>query len=230
MKIAIMQPYLLPYIGYMQLINSVDVFVIYDDVNYIERGWINRNYFLSKDTKQLVTLKLVKASCNKLIKDINLLPLNEQVFFKTLYQLYCKAPFFEDIKDLLNKIEQQDNLNLSSFLTNHLQTLCNYLDIKTNIILSSTINKNTVLKGQDKVLDICNILQATQCINPPGSKGLYQKDIFKKNGQDMYFLDPFIPEYKQFKTSFVSGLSFLDVLMFNSKKTVQTFLNSYTLE
>jgi hypothetical protein len=231
MKIAIMQPYFLPYIGYMQLINSVDTFVIYDDVNYIERGWINRNYFLNKDTKCLLTLKLSKASCNKLIKDIDILPIHEQTLFKTLDNLYRHAPYFKEIKTVLNDIQNFEEKQISLFLYNHLQILCNYLGIKTKLILSSTIEKNIQLRGQEKVLNICNSLHATQCINPPGSKLLYNKETFKKNGQEMFFLKAFKPDYKQFKDNvFVNNLSFLDTLMFNSIENVKNFIDLYELE
>ena len=225
-----MQPYFLPYIGYIQLIKSVDTFVLYDDVNYIERGWINRNFFLCNNNKKLLTLKLSKASCNKLIKDINILPMSEQSIFKTIYQSYSRAPYFKNIESLLDETISYDEQNLSLFIFNHLQLLCRFLNIKTNIILSSTIEKDQNLKGQEKVLNICSKLNATCCINPSGSKEMYEKTIFIKNSQQMFFIKPFLPVYRQFNIHFVNGLSFLDILMFNSKDQVLEFIDRYTLE
>ena len=72
MTVAIMQPYLFPYIGYWQLIHAVDTFVIFDDVNYIKKGYINRNNILVNGQKQTFTLELMSASQNKLINDIDI--------------------------------------------------------------------------------------------------------------------------------------------------------------
>ncbi len=83
MKIAIMQPYIFPYIGYFQLIHAADVFVFYDDVNYINRGWINRNRILLNGKDQLFTIPCKEASQNKLIKDIEVLA-DKKAFQKML--------------------------------------------------------------------------------------------------------------------------------------------------
>ena len=87
MKVAIMQPYFFPYIGYFQLINAVDKFIIYDDVNYINRGWINRNQVLINGKESYITVPLKDASQNKLIKDITIsIETNWQEKMKELFE------------------------------------------------------------------------------------------------------------------------------------------------
>lgn len=117
MKLAIMQPYFFPYIGYFQLIHAVDKFIILDDVNYINRGWINRNKIIINGEAKWFTLSLDKASQNKLIKEINIS--SKDVFheklLKTLKIFYGKAPYFNQVYDLLNKLFKIENYNLSSF-------------------------------------------------------------------------------------------------------------------
>ena len=110
MKLAIMQPYFMPYIGYWQLMNAVDTYVVYDDVNYINRGWINRNNILISGSSYMFTIMLKKASQNKLINEIEILDdfskLKKQIEFA-----YKKAPYYDRIIVLLNKIFDYPNKN-----------------------------------------------------------------------------------------------------------------------
>ena len=103
MNLAVMQPYLFPYIGYWQLIDAVDIFIIYDDVNFIKRGYINRNNILENKTSQLITLELIGASQNKRINEISI-GNNVNKLLKTLKQNYLKAPFYKDVFPVLEEI------------------------------------------------------------------------------------------------------------------------------
>ena len=100
MKLAVMQPYFFPYIGYWQLISAVDTFVIYDDVNYIKQGWINRNNIIGNDSNQLISLQVIGASSFKLINEIEV-GNNSSKIIKTIQQTYKKAPYYENIFPLL---------------------------------------------------------------------------------------------------------------------------------
>ena len=96
MKAAVMQPYLFPYIGYFQLINAVDTFVVYDDVNYIKKGWINRNSILVNEKPFLFTVDLKEVSQNKLINEITIDENSnwKKNILRTIELSYKKAPFF----------------------------------------------------------------------------------------------------------------------------------------
>lgn len=228
MKIAIMQPYFLPYIGYFQLINSVDKFICYDDVNYINKGWINRNNILFNGQKKIFTISLSGASQNKLINEIEISD-DFDKFIKTIRLNYFKAPYFNETMEVIEKIKYFDNRNLSLFIKNSLELILDYLNITTELLLSSEIPKDNNLKGQNKILAICKELNATSYINPIGGVELYNKDDFKKEGIRLDFIKASPIVYKQFNNDFVPWLSIIDVLMFNSVAEVNEMLDKYEL-
>lgn len=228
MTVGIMQPYFLPYIGYFQLINAVDKYVIYDDVQFIKGGWINRNNILLNGERHLVNLLLSGASSNKNINEIEVQS-NQTKIIKVIESAYKKAPFFEEVFSMFLKIIEYEKRELGQFLGNSIAELCKYMFIDTELIFSSTIKKDNTLKAQEKVLQICEILGATKYYNAIGGQELYNKKDFKQQKIELQFLDTQITAYPQFKNEFVSHLSILDVLMFNSVEEVKTFLDNYKL-
>ena len=231
MKLGIMQPYFMPYIGYWQLLNAVDTYVIYDDVNYINRGWINRNRILIDGKPAYFNIPMLKASQNKLINEIEvnhdrkLLEKN----LKTVEMAYKKAPYFKEVFPLVDVIMNSKEKDLSAFITNSLKVICHYLKIETEFLISSKLKKNNDLKGQDKILEICSILQATEYYNAIGGQELYSYDRFSEKGIQLKFLKPNPIEYIQFKNKFQPNLSILDVMMFNSVTEIKELLREYTL-
>ena len=225
MKVGIMQPYFMPYIGYFQLMKAVDKYVIYNDVNYINRGWVARNNILINERKQLFTIKLQGASQNKHFTEIQILD-DFKKLTKTLEINYSKAPFFQPTMELMNKIFSFPEKRLDLFIKNSFEQILAYLKINTELILSSDIKKDNSLKGQDKILDICKILQADTYYNAIGGKE------FADNGISLCFLKTNESlQYKQFsKMDFIPNLSIIDVLMFNSQKDIYKMLDAYTLE
>ena len=226
-----MQPYLFPYIGYFQLINAVDKFIILDDVNFINRGWINRNYILVNGKKNLFTIPLKKASQNKLIKDIYISSdINwKKKFLKKIKFSYGRTTYFEDIYPIITDIINNKENNLSKFIYYSLIKLKKYLNIKTKIIPSSDIYNNNNLKGQYRILGICQIEKAKHYINPEGGQKIYDKNLFKKNGVKINFLKTKYFTYKQLNNEFIPNLSIIDILMFNSKERIYQFLKEYML-
>ena len=226
-KIAVMQPYLFPYIGYFQLINAVDKFILFDDVNYINKGRINRNFILNDSSPMLFTLPLKKPSQNKLINEIELSDSGSFSckFLKSLKHSYVKAPFFEPVMKLLEVIFNSEKINLSDFIHYSLIIINEYLDIKSVIIPSSSIYENNSLKGSERIIDICKKEKANTYINLPGGTGLYSAEIFLENGISLKFIKSREIIYKQFKIDFIKNLSIIDVMMFNSKDKVNKYLN-----
>lgn len=226
-----MQPYFLPYIGYFQLINAVDTFVIYDDVNFIKRGWINRNNILVNDKQFLFTISLKSVSQNKLINQIEI---NENStwkgdLLKTIVQGYSKAPFFEQVFPVIQDIIKLEESNVSKFIIYSLQKICSFLEINTKIIISSDIKKDNNLKGQDKILEICKKLGAKDYINASGGVELYDEKVFLENNMFLKFIKSNTVIYPQFKNTFISHLSIIDVMMFNSVENIRDFLNQDVL-
>ena len=231
MKIGIMQPYFFPYLGYWQLINAVDKYVVYDDVNYIKGGWISRNNILLNGEKHLVTLPLEGASPNKKINEV-MVTSNEKViekFLRIIQSAYAKAPYFKDVYSMVEKLIEVScpisELNYYSIIR-----VCDYLNIQTTILLSSELEKNNGLKGQDKVIDIVKRLGGDTYYNAIGGKELYDATVFQTNQIDLKFLRMGDIRYKQFVNDFVPALSIIDILMFNSKSDIQDMLEQYTLE
>jgi len=228
MKLAIMQPYLFPYIGYWQLINAVDTFIIYDDVAYIQRGWINRNNFLINGEKKLFTMTVKNASQNSLINQLEIHD-DFSKFQKMLRFNYAKAPHFDEVMDLLSEIITFDRKNLAKFLENSIALVSSYLKITTTMTLSSSINKDNSLKGQDKILEICKLMHASDYYNAIGGTDLYSRNDFIDNGISLRFIKSNLSQYKQFKNDFISGLSIIDVMMFISVDIINEMLNDYVL-
>lgn len=231
MKIGIMQPYFFPYIGYWQLINAVDKFVIYDDVNFIMRGYINRNSILINGNAHKFSIPLEKPSQNKLINEtkLNFSDSEKKDFLKTLELSYKKAPYYKEVSPIINEIIFNNEKDLTLSIKFSIERINQYLDIKTALLLSSDINKDNSLKGQDKILEICKLLNAQQYINPIGGVDLYDKVKFADNNIKLNFIKTKNIVYKQFNNEFVPNLSIIDVIMFNSKDAVKEMLGEYEL-
>ncbi|QQG67037.1 WbqC family protein [Desulfobulbus oligotrophicus] len=221
-----MQPYLFPYLGYFQLIKAVDMFVIYDDVQYIKRGWINRNHIFSQNGKQRITLQVLGGSLNSLINQVKV-GSNGEKLLKTLQHNYSKSPYFKDIFPLLERILLQKEKNLVHFLDYALKQTCEYLNVHPKWYFSSSLTKDNTLQGQDKILSICKTLGVNEYINLPGGRGLYNHEKFHQKDLRLSFIQPRAVEYQQFNTSFIPNLSIIDVMMFNSQKQCGRFLKEY---
>lgn len=227
-----MQPYFLPYIGYFQLVAAVDTFVIYDDVNFIKKGWIHRNNILVNSQASLFSIPLAKVSQNKLINEVEL---SEEwaewakKFLKTVEQSYKKAPHFEEVLGILQLIFETSSTQISELATASIQHVCNYLEISTTIVATSSQYNNKHLKAQERILDICLQEKAHHYINPTGGKELYNKELFAENGILLNFIESKRVTYTQFKNDFVPWLSVLDVLMFNTKEQTKQLLKEYSL-
>lgn len=231
MRIGIMQPYFFPYIGYWQLMNAVDKYVIYDDVNFIKGGWINRNRILMNGQPQYFNVPMLGASPFKLINEI-VVNNDARLIEKNLRILegaYRKAPYYKEIYPLIQKILFCGKQNLAEYIEESFYVICDYLDIETELIVSSSLKKDCSLKGQDKVLDICKILGASEYYNAIGGQKLYSHANFQKQNINLYFLRTEATKYKQFDNVFQENLSIIDVMMFNSQEEIREMLNKYTM-
>ena len=231
MTIAIMQPYIFPYIGYFQLINAVDKFIIYDDVNFINKGWINRNNILVGGNAHLFTIPLKDASQNKLINEVELSPNDpwQKKFLKTVQQSYQKAPYYQKVFVLIEEIVNLEVKTINELAYFAMTKVSAAMGIDTEILPSSSIYNNKNLKGPDRILDICNKENATHYINPIGGMELYDKSQFEKEGIKLNFIKSIASPYPQFKNAFVPWLSVIDVLMFNSPEQISKQLEAYEL-
>lgn len=228
MKLAIMQPYFMPYIGYFQTMAAVDTYVVYDDVQYIKGGWVSHNFLLVGGKKQMFTIQLKGASPNKLFNEVEVGD-DFRKFEKLLQFNYGKATFYDEVMPVLKTIFAYEDRNLARFLWNSYRELFSFLGIDTNIILSSAVEKDCSLKGKEKVLDICRSLGADTYYNAIGGQELYDKQEFADHGVSLFFVKTNEFAYPQFKNAFEPNLSIIDVLMFNGKEGTKRLLQEYTL-
>ena len=201
MKISIMQPYLFPYIGYFQLLNACDKFIIYDDVQYIQRGWINKNRILINKKATYFNLPLKKDKRSSLINQrffVEDIEKQKNKFLRQIELAYKKSPNFSECYDLIQKIMSSSEMSLSKFVTNSIELCCDYLGIKTHIINSSSLNYNRNLAGQERIIEIAIIENCTHYINLLGGKELYDKQSFESKHINLSFLANRPVIYKQF--------------------------------
>lgn len=222
-----MQPYFLPYIGYFQLIASVDKFIILDDVNYIKKGWINRNRILLNGQAHNFSIPLLQASQNKYICEMEIKKdeRNQEKLLKTFRQAYSRAPYYQEVYPLIEEVIKFPTNKLSIYLLNSIKKINLYLGLTTEIINSSKIYKNTNLKGQERIIDICLKEKAETYLNAEGGHHLYDEEKFKESNINLKFIKPSLIPYKQMQDEFIPSLSILDILMFNKN----TFINNHLL-
>lgn len=223
------QPYFLPYLGYFQLINAVDKFVLSDDFQYKKHGWINRNRILSNGKIIYTYIPVAHSSENKNIDELMCVKdCSERI--RSIENAYRKAPLFNIVFPIYLQIINYPDRRLNHFLFNSLKTVCNYIGIFTPIILNSENNVHTTLRGEKRVIDMCKIYNVDTYINAIGGQELYSRENFANEGITLKFIKPELRPYKQIRTQeFVPALSILDVMMNVPRDEIRDMLNDYTL-
>jgi hypothetical protein len=237
MKLGIMQPYFFPYIGYFQLINAVDEFILFDVVQYIERGWINRNRILSSNLDEkwsYIIVPLKKHKNTDLISTIEISYAKnwtETIKGQLSYYKKIRAPFYNEMIKIIESIFEHRYKFITELNNEILTRLCNYLGLKTRIKICSDLNFDfsNVENSGDWALEISKQIKTSLYINPIGGKDLFNIEKFNNNGIDLKFLKSNEIIYKQSRRDFVPWLSIIDVMMFNSKDEIKKMLNEYEL-
>ena len=225
MKLGIMQPYFLPYIGYFQLLASVDQFIVYDNIKYTKKGWINRNRMLLNGTDAMFSLPVKKGSDSLDVVERELAAeFDRSKLLNQFKGAYGRAPQFDLTYPVLERIVQHEETNLFRYIHHSIVQLCEHLSINTEIRISSEILIDHELKGPDKVLALCKATSAEKYINTIGGVELYARDDFRLQGIDLQFIKARPFEYAQFGEAFVPWLSIVDVLMFNPLNTVRALI------
>jgi hypothetical protein len=227
-----MQPYFFPYIAYFQLMNAVHEFVVYDNIEFTKKGWINRNRILMNGHDSFITLPLKKDSDYLDVRDRYLAGSWSAERIRMLNRIkesYRKAPQYEAVYPLVEKCICFENSNLFNFIFNSLNQVKEYLEISTSLTASSTIPIDHALKAERKVIAICKARNADSYLNPIGGTKLYDKEQFMSEGIDLHFLETDELRYTQFGNGFIPWLSILDVMMFNSRNSIMKMLSQYSL-
>lgn len=231
LALAVMQPYFLPYIGYWQLMACVDKFIVLDDVAFITRGWIHRNRLLAGDGPRLFTLPVRGASQNRLICEIERADTEvwQRKFRETLRQNYCRAPHFEATMEVLEPILAHPERNLSRFIQASLRRIADHLAIATPCFAASADGRDE-MRGQERILDICEREGASRYVNLPGGSLLYDRGRFAQKGIELRFIKPDAVPYPQRIKKFEPWLSIVDIMMNTGREGTQAMLGQFSLE
>jgi hypothetical protein len=254
MKLAIMQPYFFPYLGYFQAIHAVDKYILYENLDYITEGWMHRNRILVKNQKPIyINANIVGKSSNKKISEMELVqnPIWKKKLLHSIDLNYRGSEFFQEAFPLVEKLINGNETLLFEYNCAIIKELCEFLDINTVIVtnnknyLSLEIELDTIHEDNyslspellvtkparkvARVIKMCKTENASVFINAIGGKELYKKEEFKAYGIELLFVDTKPYQYKQFSHEFVPGLSIIDVLMHNGKNGTKELLNNYTL-
>jgi len=228
MKGAIMQPYLFPYIGYYQLAFEVEKFVFLDDVNYIKKGYINRNTILAQCDQKKFSLPIKKISQNRHICDHNY-EKNHSKFLKTIEQAYKKAPFYQAVFPIIINIILDPDLNVARKNAKTITAVFEYLGLKREFLFSSNTPIDSKKRGQDKIIELCQKLEIKRYRNPIGGFDLYDAEEFSSNYIELKFIKSEITPYKQGECEFSPNLSIIDTLMHCNKSIILQQLANYSL-
>lgn len=229
MIIAGNQPYFLPYIGFWQLVNAADLFLIGDNYNFIKRGWIQRNRILINGKPFFFGLEVKHITSFRKINETEFIDFDVAQKLNTVYRAYRKAPQFDAGYNLVKTILDNPERNVAEFLFQSIKDVCRFLGIDTKFIRSSEIPGNDNYKREYRIYDFCHRLGGDTYLNAVGGQDLYHFDDFEKHGITLKFIHPNIRPYKQFYNEFVPGLSILDVIMFNSLETIKEMLNDFSV-
>jgi len=233
MPIAVMQPYIFPYLGYYQLVASVNRFVFFNDVNFIKKGWIHRNTIAVQQKPYRFTVPLQQVSQNKTIQDTQLHPVEyprwRKKFLTTLNQAYKESPFFSEAYALVSNILSAEVDSIADLAANSVVTVSEYLGLNTQFAYSSNLPYDRNGNGQDKILSICRLQQASAYVNPIGGKELYQPEAFRQNNVQLRFLQSADTTYSQSNLDFIPNLSIIDILMHCSVSQINELLIQYEL-
>lgn len=235
MKVALMQPYLFPYIGYFQLMAAVDLFVLYDDVQWIKGGWIHRNRILSRGEPKYLTFPIAPAPFPSRICDRRLgdsIPAFRAEATRLLADSYRGAPQLAAGLALFESclVHAESERDFVAFAEHALRTCADFLGITTPMIRSSALPQTPGLSGQDRVLDIVQAAGGSVYINSIGGRALYDAPSFAARGIELQFLQAMPAPYPQFGEAFVPSLSIIDVVMFNSKARIKELLTACSME
>ncbi|WP_313025798.1 WbqC family protein [Pseudomonas lopnurensis] len=230
--VAMMQPYLFPYLGYFQLIARSDVFVLGDDLQYVKGSWMNRNRVLVNGQPKLITFPLKKGHLTECINRRWLCDDFEReadMLMKMLERCYAKAPQRDQVLPLLRGILHHPERNLALFTEHSIRSLCAYLDIKTPIYSGSSLGLPARMDMQERVIQIAHRMDGELYLNPIGGLELYCPARFRAAGLLLRFLRMDDITYAQFKHPFVPSLSIIDVLMFNSRNEIKELLQRFSV-
>lgn len=236
MKLGIMQPYFYPYLGYFSLIKNTDRWIVFDTVQYIEHGWINRNRIIhsSRPEASYITVPLQKHSRETTIDCIRIdsaADYRQKILGQLTASYKKRAPYFKKVYEMADEALSQNFTDIASLDVFTLKQVCGYLEIPFHYEVFSKMNLDMlpVHDAGEWALHISAALGADEYINPPGGMALFDKEKFRAHSIELSFLEIHLRPYNQKKACFIEGLSILDGLMFNPPEAVRDMLDDFAI-
>lgn len=233
MRAAIMQPYVFPYLGYHQLLHAADVFVLYDDVNFIKKGWINRNRILLHGEPHTFNIPVREMSQNRTIRQHMI---GEDKAWRTklltsLTHAYSRAPMFHEVFPALEAMILHAEGSIAALAGASIRYVAERAGLPVKIHFASELALSPELRGQEHILAICAHHGAGCYINPANGAALYDEARFREKGIELRFLrmDPDVRYTQTGAAHHVPALSIIDVLMNCGREELRTLLGRYTL-
>lgn len=191
MRIAVMQPYFLPYTGYFRLFSACDLFVIFDDVQFPRRGWVHRNRFTDANGRlEWLTLPLEKGpQATTTIADLRFRIDAQQ----RLAEQVARFPLFlapaVELRPMVARVLQPRESPLT-YLESLLVMAKDALGLATPTLRSSSLSIDPDIHGWERLVAIVRALGADTYVNAPGGRELYSPEVFRKSGVALRFLSP----------------------------------------
>lgn len=214
----------IPWKGVFDLINRVDVFVFYDDVQFTKRDWRSRNKIPTANGDLWLTVPVItKGKRSQLIceTEIDLSSNWQTKHHKTLSLNYMKAPYFIDYSQLLEDFylkERWENLSrMNQYMTKY---ICELLQIDT-LFYSSEQFAVSGDKDGEKVIKICEKLGCNRFLNGPASKAFMDETKFQAAGIELEYMEYDYVEYTQLYQPFNHNVSILDLLFMTGPKAAE---------
>ncbi len=233
MKLGIMQPYFFPYIGYFQLINAVDKFILFDVVQFIRHGWIERNRILKQNNDWLyVKVPLNKPKRETKINDLTIRTEDWKNKIIAQLQVYKKrAPYFNSVLSIISESIAYKTDSIVKLNEHIINKINGYLKIETPVFVFSEMDLKIeqVNDAGEWALNISKAINANTYINPIGGQEIFDREKFERNKIELKFLQTGGIIYNQFNESFIPHLSIIDVMMFNSAEEIRKMLTNYKL-
>ncbi len=235
MKLAIMQPYFFPYIGYFSLMQYADEFILFDTAQYDRKGWMNRNRVLKpKDGWQYIRAGVVKPPFQATIKDVEVEMDHawKEMLIRQLEHYKSSAPHFEETVELIDAGLSNPASTLTELNKQTLETIRDRLDIQCPIKIFSemSLELGDVQHAGQWALRISEAVGAEEYVNPPGGKDIFEPQDFKQANIKLSFLNNNLTDYDQHRGHFEDGLSIIDVLMFCGVDKIKEMLSDFSIE
>lgn len=235
MRLGIMQPYFFPYLGHFSLIKHTDEWIVFDTVQYIDRGWMNRNRIIHPDKPETLYVTVpVTAHRDTIIHDVEIdrsQPYAQRILGQLAASYQKRAPYYKTVAGLVGDCLADETHSLRDLNVLCLRRVCEYLGVPLNMRIFSQMNLPIapVSSPDEWALNICKALGETDYLNPPGAREMFDRKKYADAGVQLRFLQFEPTPYNQKKRQFFENLSVLDAMMFCSPEEICAMLDVYTL-